>query len=152
MNAGFDRSRVPAWPEYADLVGLKLLGRGVWRTTRCDVHGGSDSLRVNTETGAWVCMNCGAKGGDTLSHHMQVTGASFAVAAKALRCWVEGSNAPPRPRAFSAADALAALHVDLHLCAVVLSAARRGELPTDADWQAFLGAAGRCIAIAGSAR
>lgn len=43
--------------------------RGKWRTTRCEFHGGSDSMRVNLETGAFVCMaGCGARGGDRLPH------------------------------------------------------------------------------------
>lgn len=150
---GFERERLPDPVQFFEAEGLRLAGRGKWRTTRCDFHSGSDSLRVNAETGAFVCMNCGAKGGDVLAFAMQRDGLDFVTAAKRLGAWVDdGKPAPTRPRAFSAADALAALHADLHLCAVVLSAARRGELPTDGDWRAFLGAAGRCLAIAQVAR
>jgi hypothetical protein len=152
MSAGFDRSRVPTWEAYADLVGLKLLGRGVWRTTRCDVHGGSDSLRVNTETGGWACMNCGARGGDTLAHHMAVTGADFITACKALHCWTENGNAPPAPARLSARDALAALTLELNVCVVVIADVRRGVVPNDIDWRRFLQAAGRVQFIAQEAQ
>lgn len=38
-------------------------GYGIWRTFTCPVHDDSDpSARVNSETGYWVCMSCGAKG------------------------------------------------------------------------------------------
>lgn len=46
-RGGFDRDRLPSWESYADAEGLPLAGRGRWRTTRCDLHGGSDSLRIN---------------------------------------------------------------------------------------------------------
>jgi hypothetical protein len=148
VKGGYDRSRLPDWTAYADQIGLTLVGRGTWRTTRCDLHGGSDSLRVNAETGGWVCMSCGAKGGDVLAHHMQVTGADFVTAAKALGAWVDGGRSEPRPARLSARDALAVLDLELHVCAIVLSAARRGELPNDADWQRFLDASGRVLHIA----
>ena len=44
---------------YYESRGLTFRERkGRWHTARCDFHGGSDSLRVNTETGAFVCMSC----------------------------------------------------------------------------------------------
>jgi hypothetical protein len=149
MSTGFDRARVPAWPEYAGAqLGLGLTGRGRWRTTRCDLHGGSDSLRVNVETGAWRCMSCEAKGGDTLSHYMALMSLDFVSAARALGCYVEGGNSPPRTRSFSAGDALSVVGIELGICVQVLSAARRGKLPNDDDWQRFLAAAGRVQAVA----
>lgn len=149
----FDRDRLPDPVGYFEGEGLRLQGRGTWRTTRCDFHGGSDSLRVNVVSGAWVCMSCGAKGGDVLAYAMQRDGIDFVPAAKALGAWVDdGKPAPARPRAFSASDALAALHADLHVCAVVVSDARRGALPADDDWREFLAAAGRVITIAEGVR
>ena len=149
----FDRDRLPDPLGYYEGAGLRLKGRGKWRTTACPFHGGSDSMRVNDATGAWVCMNCHAKGGDVLDFEMQRNGLDFVRAARALGAWIDdGKPAPTRPRAFSASDALSVLSSDLHLCVIVLSGARRGELPTDADWLAFLGACGRCIAIAEAAR
>jgi len=45
MNA-FEKSRLPDPVTYFEGQGLKLLGRGGWRTTKCLFHGGSDSMRV----------------------------------------------------------------------------------------------------------
>ena len=149
----FDRSRLPTWQEYADAQGLALQGRGRWLTTRCDLHGSSDSLRVNTDSGGWCCMSCGAKGGDVLAHLMQTTGADFVQAARALGAWADdGRQTREKPRQFSASDALSVLSKDLHLCVLVISDVRRGVTPTEGDWQAFLGAAGRCIAVAQESR
>jgi len=39
-------------------------GHGKWRSFTCPVHDDTNpSARVNVETGKWVCMSCGAKGG-----------------------------------------------------------------------------------------
>lgn len=149
----FDRDRLPDPAAYFESEGLAVQGRGKWRTTRCDFHDGSDSMRVNVESGAWVCMSCGVKGGDVLAYAMQRRGVGFVDAARALGAWVEdGRQSSAKPRSFTAGDALAVLFEDLHLCVVVISDCRAGVLPTDSDWQAFLGAAGRCIAIAQEAR
>lgn len=144
-----NRDAIPDWPAYADQAGLTLQGRGTWRTTACELHGGSDSLRVNTRTGAWRCMACDAKGGDTIAHFMQVTGADFIAAAKLLGCWVEdGRPAPKVPRPFSARDALQVVGLELGVCVIVINDARCGLTPTSEDWQRFLQAAGRVEAIA----
>src|SRR5512139_3151140 len=116
----FDRTRLPDPASYYEGAGLRLQGRGRWRTAPCPFHGGSDSMRVNVETGSWVCMNCGVKGGDVLSFAMQRDALDFVQAAKALGAWVDdGKPAPPRPRSFSASDALSVLSKDLHAIVVV---------------------------------
>lgn len=149
----FDRSRLPDPALFFEAQGLKLSGKGKWRTTRCELHGGSDSMRVNVESGGWVCMNCGVSGGDSVSYLMQTTGATFAQAAQALGAWTEdGKPAPKHARSFSAADAVEVLSEALHLCVLVISDARHGVLPTDADWHAFLEAAGQCITVSEAAR
>lgn len=149
----FDRDKLPDWPAYADHAGLKLVGRGRWRTTECQIHGGSDSLRVNTASGGWICMACGAKGGDVLAHYMQRTSVSFVQAARDLGAWVEGqatgtATAPHKPLPFSARDALESISLELHVVFVVISDARRGVLPNDADWKRFLDAAARVLFVA----
>lgn len=55
MNS-FDRAALPDTESYFEAEGFDLKGPGKWKTTRCDFHGGSDSMRVNTEGGGWVCM------------------------------------------------------------------------------------------------
>jgi hypothetical protein len=45
------RDNLPDPIAYFEGEGLKLDGRGKWRTTECRFHGGSDSMRVNTASG-----------------------------------------------------------------------------------------------------
>ena len=64
-----DRTRLPDPLGYYEAQGLTFRERrGKWRTAGCPFHGSSDSLRVNTESGAFICMaGCGARGGDVLA-------------------------------------------------------------------------------------
>lgn len=145
----FDRSALPEPVMYFEAAGLPLQGRGKWRTTRCDFHDGSDSMRVNTESGGWCCMACGVSGGDVIAHLMQSTGADFVQAARTLGAWVEdGKPAPARPRRISASDAMQVIGTELNVCVIVVGDAKRGVTPTDGDWQRFLQAAGRVQTIA----
>ena len=47
MSDGFNRDALPNAQGYFEQRGWVLEGRGTWRTTRCDFHGGSDSMRIN---------------------------------------------------------------------------------------------------------
>jgi hypothetical protein len=71
----FDRQALPEPESYFQNTGLILQGRSKWRTTTCHFHGGRTTLRVNIESGAWVCMSCGERGGDVLAYEMQTNGA-----------------------------------------------------------------------------
>lgn len=86
---GFDRELLPVPVSYYEAQGLTLQGsRGAeWKTTECRFHGGSDSLRIKVTTGAFVCMACGAKGGDVLAYEMATHGIGFIDAAKQLGAW-----------------------------------------------------------------
>ena len=60
----FDRSKLPDPTDYyTGTAGLKFRERkGKWRTTECRFHGGTDSMRINTGTGAFCCMaGCGGR-------------------------------------------------------------------------------------------
>ncbi|MBV8501879.1 MAG: hypothetical protein JO006_09185 [Paucibacter sp.] len=143
------RERLPDPVHYFEDQGLILKGRGKWRTTSCNFHNGSDSMRISIETGGWVCMSCGKKGGDVLAYHMAAHGLEFVDSAKALGAWVEdGPATGERPRGFSARDALSVIAFEIGVCVVVISDARRGVVPNDNDWQRFLIAAGRVQFIA----
>lgn len=144
----FDRAMMPEPIGFFEARGLPLVGRGKWRTTRCEFHGGSDSVRVNTATGGWICMSCGAKGGDVLAYAMQADGADFVAAAKALGAWIDDGRPAPKPRPFSAADALSCLAIELNVCLLVINDAKGGALPNNSDWARFIEAAGRIEAIA----
>lgn len=141
----FDRQLLPDRQTFFESEGLTLQGRGKWCTTRCAFHGGSDSMRVNTDTGAWVCMACGVKGGDVLAYAMQRHGLEFVTACKALGAWV-GDGRPQRhdrPRTLSPRAAMEVIAHELLVLIVVIADARRGLTPSDTDWKRFLEGAGR---------
>ena len=50
----FDRRNLPDPISYYESEGLKLTSRGKWRTTACQFHGGSDSMRINADSGAFA--------------------------------------------------------------------------------------------------
>jgi len=139
----FDRSLLPDALTYFEGEGLPLAGRGKWRTTACRLHGGSDSLRVNTASGGWCCMSCGAHGGDVLAHHMAAHGLDFVEAAKALGAWVEDGKPAQhhRPAPLPARDALALLDREANFVAITAVSAANGAALTDPDRARLLHAA-----------
>lgn len=141
----FDRRNLPDPISYYESEGLKLTGRGKWRTTECKFHGGSDSMRINTDSGAFVCMaGCGARGGDVLAFHMATHGLDFIEAAKALGAWTDdGRAAPTRPTPLPARDALAVLAVEANLVAVAAANVAHGVVLSQVDLSRVLQAAGR---------
>jgi hypothetical protein len=146
MNGAFNRDLLPTWPDYADIIGAKLLGRGKWRSMLCEFHADTEpSLRVNTQSGGWRCMSCGAKGGDTLSHYMQRTDAGFREAALALGAWdtSKEKHTERKPRRLSAADAMEVIAAELLVLVVIIGDMRRGVIPTDTDWHRLTVATGR---------
>ena len=100
---------------YCAQAGLTLKpANSKWRTTRCDIHGGSDSLRINTESGGWCCVSCLATGGDMLSLHRQRNGRDFVMGARDLNAWTEDDK-PDRQRKarrIAPANALELLYPD----------------------------------------
>lgn len=142
----FDRRNLPDSIAYYESEGLSLTGRGKWRTTACNFHGGSDSMRIHTETGAFVCMaGCGAKGGDVLAHHMAAHGLEFIAAAKSLGAWVDDGQpvrkhkpTPLPPRA-----ALEVLGFESLVVAVAAGNLAHGLTLTEADRQRVATAANR---------
>ncbi|HOB65819.1 hypothetical protein [Ottowia sp.] len=141
---GFDRTHLPETVSFFEGEGLPLTGRGKWRSTQCRFHGGSDSLRINTESGGWCCMACGAHGGDVLAYRIAVTGEDFITAAKALGAWVEdGRPAPRNPAPLSPRDALTLLASEANLAAVAAANVGRGVALNAADCERLLVAVGR---------
>jgi hypothetical protein len=141
----FLRERLPDPLTYFLGQGLQLTAKGKWRTSRCEFHGGSDSLRINTVTGAWICMACGVKGGDVLGYHMLAHKLDFVEAAKALGAWqdngkhVSRNSASPLP----ASAALEVLQHEANLAAVAAANVAHGVALTDADRTRLLQAVGR---------
>lgn len=147
----FDRTRLPNPEGYYESQGLQFKERrGKWRTTACGFHGSTDSLRVNLDSGAFVCMaGCGAKGGDVLAYHMAHAGLDFTSAAKELGAWVDaGKPAPARPTPLPARDALAILAAEANLVAVAAANAAHGVTLAQVDLDRLLMAASRIQTIA----
>ena len=147
----FIRDRLPDPVNYFDAEDVRLVGPGRWKTGPCHFHGGSDSLRVNTASGGWCCMSCGAKGGDVLAFHMQRHGLPFVDAARALGAYIDGvgmAEKPVKPTTLPARDAMQLAAFELQLAMVVISDIKAGLIPSDTDWQRFLVSAGRVCALA----
>lgn len=143
---GFDRRNLPDAVGYYESEGLKLTGRGKWRTTECKFHGGSDSMRINTDCGAFACMaGCGARGGDVLAYHMAQHGLEFVEAAKALGAWIDdGRQAPQhKPSPLSPRQALEVLAVEANLVAIAAANVAHGAVLSRVDLSRVLTASGR---------
>ena len=147
---GFEREKLPDPVSYFEGIGLTLRGPGKWKTTRCNFHDGSDSMRVNTASGAWVCMACGAKGGDVLAYEMQATGTEFVRAAQELGAWVDDGKPPPttKPAALPPRAALAALAHETSLLFIEAARMTKGYVPTPDDIARMGQAAGTIQLIA----
>ena len=130
--------------------GLGLKGKTKWRTTQCVFHGGSDSMRINTATGAWVCMACFNKGGDVLAFEMALNGADFMTAAKALGAWVNDGKPEARrkPTTLPAGQAIQVLAFEATLAAVAAGNLANGVPLIDADRDRLRVAASRITKIA----
>ena len=103
-------------------------------------------MRINTRSGAWVCMACGAKGGDVVAYEMQMSGMDFVEAAKALGAWVDDGKpfkAPLKPTALSPRQALSALAFESLLLATAAGNIAYGTQLTPVDLKRVLKAAAR---------
>ena len=147
---GFERDRLPDVQSYYEAQGLKL-GKGrKWITTACAFHQGSDSMRINLHSGAFVCMaGCGARGGDVLAYHMAAHGLEFIDAAKDLGAWVDdGKPAPSAPAPFSPRQALEVLMTEVNLIAIAAGNVAHGVSLSENDRARLMQAAGRVLRIA----
>jgi hypothetical protein len=146
----FIRENLPDPVTYFEGAGLKLTGprSSKWRTTRCEFHGGSDSMRINVTTGGWVCMACSEKGGDVLAYHIALHDTSFIEAARQLGCWQDdGKPEHTRPTPLPARDALQVLCFELTLIGIEASRFVNGRT-TDSDLERLQVGIGRISRIA----
>ena len=146
----FLREQLPEPMAYFEGEGLTLQGRGKWRTTQCRFHGGSDSMRINIASGAWVCMSCAAKGGDVLGHHMAEHGLDFIEAAKALGAWHDDGkpNKTHRPKPLPATEAIRLLAFESYIAAIAAGNLAQGVKLSDDDRARLLVAARRIQHVA----
>ena len=150
VSSSFNRDRLPDWLTYADAQGIKVEGRGTWRSILCDFHADTHaSLRINTKSGGWCCMSCGVSGGDVLAHYMQRTGLGFVAAARDLGAWDDAGTAavvPQRPRTLSAGDGLALLYRDATMVWLLANDIAQGKTLSPAE-VASAGAAYRRVMV-----
>lgn len=143
----FNRTLLPDPVTYFENQGLTLKGprSAKWKTTTCNFHGGSDSMRVSVATGAWVCMSCGEKGGDVLAYEMKLSGKEFVDAAKALGCWVDDGRpqTPTKPTPLSPRMALSVMAFESTLAAIAAGNVAHGVTLTDTDRARLILAANR---------
>lgn len=146
----FIRNQLPEPIGYFESQGLKLSPRGKWRTTECKFHGGSDSMRINTTSGAWVCMSCAAKGGDVLAYHMAANCLDFVSAAKDLGAWVDDGKPGKhhRPKPLPATEAIRVLAFESNLTAIAAANLAHGVVLSNKDRARLLVAAGRIQHVA----
>jgi hypothetical protein len=141
---GHGRSEYPTYFENQGLI-LKGPPTAKWKTTACNFHGGSDSMRVNVTSGAWVCMSCGEKGGDVLAYEIKDGGKEFVDAAKALCCWLDDGRPPVaiKPTPLSPRQALSVMAFESTVVAVTAGNVAQGVILTDADRARLMVAANR---------
>jgi ribosomal protein L40E len=149
----FEREKLPDPVNYYESQGLNLIGshHSPWKTTECRFHGGSDSMRIKVSTGAFVCMACGARGGDVLAYEMAMHGISFVEAAKQLGAWSGDARVErqSRPTPLSARDALSVLAGEATLIALEGTRIGKGTEPSAADLERVRTAAGRINHVRG---
>jgi len=147
MSGKFQRERLPdPLSYYVDTVGLTLTGKGKWRTTRCEFHQGSDSMRIHVPSGAFVCMaGCGARGGDVLAYHRAAHGMGFVEAAKALGAYTDDAKpfaGSTKPTSIAGGALLNLAGAELTVSVMLLADAQAGRM-TDAGFERLLAAVGR---------
>jgi hypothetical protein len=149
----FNRDRLPDPQDYYEnTAGMKLVGRGPWRTTRCEFHGGSDSMRINLKTGGFMCMSCLEKGGDVLAYEMLSTGAEFIDAAKALNAWTDDDlQSTYKPAPVSARTMLEVVAFEAQIVALMGSDLVKGVAISKVDKDRLFEAVNRITRISEAA-
>jgi len=107
-------------------------------------------MRIKVATGAFVCMNCGVKGGDVLAYEIKDTGRNFVDAAKALGCWVDDGRrqVKAKPTPLSPRAALEVLSFEATLAAVAAGNVANGIAMSDVDLSRLMICANRINRIA----
>jgi len=131
----FRKEMLPNAQTYFEGEALKLTGKGDWRTTECQFHGGKTTMRINLKTGGFCCMSCGAKGGDIVAYQMQIHHIDFVTACQSLGAWIDEGQprAPQRPKPLAASEAIRALAFESTLAAIAAGNLANGFALTDVD-------------------
>ncbi len=153
----FIRESLPEPQTYfEEVAGLALVGapRSNWKTTRCEFHDGSDSMRIHIERGAFICMACGAKGGDIVAYHMAAHGMGFVEAAKALGAYEDDGaphNVSVRPTPIAARTLLESVAHEVTVASIVATDMANGKAIGRDDAERIVTAAGRIRYVAEAA-
>jgi DNA primase len=120
----FDKTKLPDPVSYFENSGHKIIGKAGKRfRTACAIHGGTgNNLSVLRDSGGFYCFACQATGGDVLAYEMQVTGADFVTAAKALGAWIDDDGTkrePHQPKPVSRNDAMKILEFEELLLRII---------------------------------
>jgi len=149
---GFDRTRLPDAADYFASEGLVLKGpsSATWKSTKCDFHGGSDSMRINVKNGAFKCMNCQEGGGDVLAYAMKKHMLDFVEAAKSLGAWADDGKPRPqlKPTTLPPRLAIQVLTFEANLSAIAAGNIANGITLSDVDRARLLISANRISRIA----
>jgi len=147
----FNRNLLPDPVTYFESQSLKLKGppSAKWKTTTCNFHGGSDSMRVNAISGAWKCMNCGEGGGDVLAYEMKFHGSDFVEACRAIGTWLDDGRAPisVKPTTLTPRQALSVMGHEATLVAIEAARIAKGVTPSQSDLNRVLTAANRIATL-----
>ena len=104
MSGMYRRENLPAPEAYYIGQGLTLKGSGVERKALCPFHDDRNpSMRINLETGQYICYACGT-GGDVVKFHMDRHGMNFIDAAKDLGAWAGNGQAHNSPDVIAARE------------------------------------------------
>jgi hypothetical protein len=101
---------------------------------------------VRLDTGAFVCMACGAKGGDVLAYHRAAYGLDFVEAAKALGAYHEDAkpySGPTKPAPIPAKHLLQAVAFEAFIVCLVANELGKGNSLSEIDRQRLTTATGR---------
>ena len=148
----FDRNLLPDPVSYYESQGLILKGpsSSLWKTTSCNFHVGSDSMRINSGNGAWRCMNCGESGGDVLAYEIKAYCKEFVQAAKDLGCWVDDGRPKPnyKPKTLSPIMALSVMKFEVTLVILVACSISYDLNLPEEDRARLIVAANRIVVLA----
>lgn len=68
---------------------VRYIGNQQIRVCCCFHDDSNPSLSINTQSGAFFCFGCGAKGGDVIDFYKKINNASFCEAVDNFQAWEE---------------------------------------------------------------
>jgi hypothetical protein len=159
----FVKEKLPDPLSFYQGRGLVLQPGKEWRSTSCEFHISRTTMRINMNSGGFVCMaQCGAKGGSVVDYYMAINGVDFYTAAKALGA-IEADGkpykGPKRPLRIPTHDLLKLVPKELYICSTVVSALSNALIDNPeleealapkinfTDLQSFFEAAGKVIYV-----